>query len=563
MKILHLDLRPTGRDFAELRYFFENPNQYERRLLALKEIDTLIQAAEETYYVRLAEDYAVTGQRLYEWLDGTDRWLERTLKQHPNEGLVLAFSVVGKLAHLPWEILHDGSSFFVERPLGIVPVRWIPNSKKQLLTESSPDNRALNVLFMATSPQKIEPVLDFEAEEGQILEATVKQPLGLTVEESGCLIELADLVSSYDRGYFDVFHLTGHATMKDGQPCFITESETGEPVWSNAKAIAKALRLRAPKLVFLSGCRTGQAGESGAVPSLAEELLKEGAQAVLSWGQKVLDSDATTAAAALYQALSEGYELTEAIALTYQALIHQKARDWHLLRLYITGALPGQLVTPLRTPGRKPAPPPSVATQFLDTEGKIKVPTRQSFVGRRHQLQNCLRSLKSNTDKLGVLIYGMGGFGKSSLAARLCDRLADFDRIIWVGLIDEPTLVKRLSEKLESQELYKVLQNQDVNLKFRLKQVFQRLIEEGKKPLLLVLDDFETNLEVRTSGFVLRPDGAEVLNALVQAMQEIDTVTSHRIVITCRYDFEFTQLQYFYKQPLNTLRGQGYFILIS
>ncbi|MHC5722390.1 MAG: hypothetical protein ACYTX0_62865, partial [Nostoc sp.] len=53
-----------------------------------------------------------------------------------------------------------------------------------------PENRALQVLFMATSPLNVEPVLDFEAEEARIREATARQPLALTVEESGCLSEL-------------------------------------------------------------------------------------------------------------------------------------------------------------------------------------------------------------------------------------------------------------------------------------------------------------------------------------------------------------------------------------
>jgi hypothetical protein len=169
---------------------------------------------------------------------------------------------------------------------------------------------------------------------------------------------------------------------------------------------------------------------------MAEELLDKGAKAVLGWGQSVLESDATVAAAALYGALAAGYELTEALSRTYQALIKQQAQDWHLLRLYVAGTLPGNLVTPLRTRGRKPAPKPSVAERFLDPAGKVKVPTRGSFVGRRRQLQNCLRALRgvapltpqpwggqeegqnltppsfweSGGQCLGVLIHGMGGW---------------------------------------------------------------------------------------------------------------------------------------------------------
>ncbi|MEI2578911.1 tetratricopeptide repeat protein [Scytonema sp. PRP1] len=357
----------------------------------------------------------------------------------------------------------------------------------------------------------------------------------------------------YDKGYFDVLHLTGHATIQDTKPYFITESETGEPNYASASDIAQELRFRLPKLIFLSGCRTGQAGNAGAVPSLAQELLNEGATAVLGWGQKVLDTDATAAAAALYQELAAGKQVAEAVACTYQALIKNKARDWHLLRLYVKATLPGELVTSLRTRGRKPAPPPSVATQFLDTAGKVKVCTRESFVGRRRQLQSCLKALTQSPEQLGVLIHGMGGLGKSSLAVRLCDRLAHFQRVVIVGRIDEPTLVSRLAEKLDSKELREALQRDDEELKFRLRRVFGELTAQGANPFLLVLDDFEVNLEPRNDGYVLQPEAATVLQALVWAIRDISA--PDRLILTCRYDFESTPLQYFYKQPLEALRG--------
>ena len=556
MKVLHLDLKQVAGNYVELRYFVDNPNQYQRRSLALEQIADLLNQAEKDYYVRLAVDYTITGRHLYNWLDGSDRFLQGLINQYRDEGIILAIATAENLAHLPWEVLHDRNGFLVQR--GIVPVRWLSSETvKRLSVEEKPENRALQVLFMATSPLGVEPVLDFEAEEGRILTATARQPLALTVEESGCLSELGYLVDVYGKGYFDVLHLTGHATIQDTKPYFITESETGEPNYASASDIAQELRFRLPKLIFLSGCRTGQAGNAGAVPSLAQELLNEGATAVLGWGQKVLDTDATAAAAALYQELAAGKQVAEAVAYTYQALIKNKARDWHLLRLYVKGTLPGELVTTLRTRGRKPAPPPSVATQFLDTAGKVKVCTRESFVGRRRQLQSCIRALTTppspDIERVGVLIHGMGGLGKSSLAARLCDRLAHFQRVVIVGRIDEPTLVSRLAEKLDSKELREALQRDDEELKFRLRRVFGELTAQGANPFLLVLDDFEVNLEPRNDGYVLQPEAATVLQALVWAIRDISA--PDRLILTCRYDFESTPLQYFYKQPLEALRG--------
>ncbi|MCE2698173.1 MAG: tetratricopeptide repeat protein [Nostocales cyanobacterium LE14-WE4] len=580
MITLHLDLKAVAGNYVELRYFTDNYNKYEKRSLPLSEITDLIELAERDYYVSsFAEDYAVTGLRLYNWLDGSDRWLQKLINQYQRQRIILAIATAEKLAHLPWEVLHDDTSFLVQQ--SIIPVRWVSSdSVKTLSVEKNPENRALQVLFMATSPQGVEPVLDFEAEEARILKATERQPLALTVEESGCLSELGYLVADYGKDYFDIFHITGHATITNGQPEFITETETGAAYNASAEDIATALQFRLPKLIFLSGCRTGQAGGDGdnygSVPSMAEELLKAGAKAVLGWGQKVLESDATAAAATLYKELAAGKQITEAVARTYQTLIKNKARDWHLLRLYAADSLPGELVTPLRTLGRKPAPPLSVSTEFLDPAGKVKVPTRESFVGRRRQLQSCLRTLTQSTEKIGVLIYGMGGLGKSSLAARLCDRLPNFQRVVLVGRIDEPSLVSRLVDKLDDNEQRKQLQNPDEELRFRFKRVFQQLSDAGEKPFLLVLDDFENNLELtsppapllrgegslvppfpRREGGLgglgrLQPIASEVLTALVWAIRE--TYTNHRLMITCRYDFEFSQLRYFYKQPLEGMR---------
>jgi replication-associated recombination protein RarA len=49
----------------------------------------------------------------------------------------------------------------------------------------------------------------------------------------------------------------------------------------------------------------------------------------------------------------------------------------------------------------------------------MKVVDRYNFVGRRRQLQNCLKALKIDTDKVGVILHGMGGLGKSTIASRL------------------------------------------------------------------------------------------------------------------------------------------------
>ena len=553
MKILHIDLKPVGKDYAEFRYFWNNPNQYQSRQLPLAQIAGLIERAETDYYTRLPEEYARTGQALYNWLDGSDRYLAQALNQHRREGIVLAIAASEGLAYLPWEILHDGTKFLIATtPAAIVPIRWVtqPNSQP-LIQEDKPANRALNVLFMATSPLGVEPVLDYEAEEGQILEVTKdpRTPVNLQVEESGCLSELSYLVRGREKNYFDIFHLTGHATCNQ-KPFFLTEDEYGNRVDSDTSAIINALKSSVPPLIFLSGCRTGSASDP-VVASMAEELLNLGATAVLGWGETVRDTDATAAATRLYWELSQGGTVLEALASTYQALIHQQARDWHKLRLYVANILPEALVTR----GRKQLPKPTISLEFMDDESCLRVISRENFVGRRRQLQNCLRTLKTDREKVGVLIYGMGGLGKSSIASRLWDRLADFEKILWWRQIDESTLIKKLSSKLikpELREVRTVLEGMDDGLEVKLAYLFSQLAELGEKPFLFIFDDFEWNLEPREGRYILKSEVVPILSALISAIRE--TGTEHRIIITCRYCFDSELLDFFYEQGLESLK---------
>lgn len=66
--------------------------------------------------------------------------------------------------------------------------------------------------------------------------------------------------------------------------------------------------------------------------------------------------------------------------------------------------------------------------------------------------------------------------------------------------------------------------------------------------MLCVLDDFEWNLEPRDGSYVLKPESSRLLEALIWAIRE--SYSNHRIIITCRYDFDSDLLQYFYKQGL-------------
>jgi len=548
MQVLHIALKRLETNYAELRYWGEHPANYERQVLPLQAIEDLIGESELNNVLR--PNVQGIGKRLFRWLDGDGRWLSRAINECSEEGIVLAITAEAKLSHLPWEVLHDGNTFLMERdyPL-VVLVRWFDQPFREL----SPQQKSLHILFMATSPENVQPVLNFEQEEADILRVTQNLPLTLRVEESGCVSELEKLWMRYPDKTFDVFHLTGHASVQSQPPYtpyFITESLTGERQDTTASDLMKVFQVRRPRLIFLSGCRTGQAGNKGSVPSFAEALVQRGIPAVLGWGRPISDQTAIRTAAFLYERLAAGDQLVQGLALTHRFLLQEQVNDWHLLRLYVRGEAWRSLVEP---PGDYVPPPEPVQYQFLDAEKRVRVATPEQFVGRRQTIQRCLRALRE-TRALGVLLHGLGGVGKSSTAARLLERLPDYQPLVLYRELDAQTLEGVLFRQCTSEVGLEIL-NSQLPLMQRLTAFLSRGLNRPDQKLMVVLDDFEANLEARVDGSQgLKPEVVEVLVALLQAM--VGSGRPHRVLITSRYDFHLEELdERLHREPLAALQG--------
>ena len=567
MQTIRIQLRECTQETVELRYLLPQQNHYESRRLKLAEIANFLNQGERDYY-KLLPNLPEIGQQLFFWLDGDGRWLSRGIADCRGEGLVIAIDTDKQLAHLPWEVLHDGQDFLVKRVNPVVlPLRWIEKETELFSVEA----RQLRVLFMATDPEDVQPKLEFEQEEAKILADTRDFAVDLRVEESGCVSELGKVWGRYFND-FDVFHLTGHASITPAEaeknptpnpspqarrgedleantPYFVTETEIGDRHETTAAELAEVFRFRFPKLVFLSGCRTGQAPDKGAVPSMAEALIAQGARAVLSWGRPVEDRTATAAAAHLYGKLAAGYQLAEALASTYQQLFKQNVRDWHLLRLYIQGECPGALVEVLGD--LPPSAPEPAYQQFLDPDTQqVRVAKPSEFVGRRRTLQRCLKAIRTS---LGVLIHGLGGVGKSTVTARLLERMVGYHRLVNFRELDEDKLLKTLAEQCTSERGHEIL-----NGKLPLMQRLTKFLIEGlntkEQRFAFVLDDFEANLELRNGVYLLQPQVVNVLLALLKAIQ--NSQLPHKVIITCRYNFQLSELNHrLYRESLGALGG--------
>lgn len=215
----------------------------------------------------------------------------------------------------------------------------------------------------------------------------------------------------------------------------------------------------------------------------------------------------------------------------------------------------------MHNPGFYQPSPDRVREQFLDHEQRVRVATPEEFVGRRRILQSGLRSLRQ-PNKIGVVLHGLGGVGKSTVAARLLERLPDYEPLVIYQGLDSAKLEQMLYKRCKSisplgLEILNGLNelNEPLPLVHRLRNFLDRGLNDPKRCLIFVLDDFEVNLEARSDGAqVLRAEVVEVVTQLLQAVW--DSEGPHRILITSCYDVQFPELNDRLERiPLASLRG--------
>ncbi len=540
MSELRLELFDDGR---ALRLARADGTAAGRRDLASGDIDAVVDRA-GAEYASPAPNLPRLGRGLFEWIDGPgERWLGGCLAER-HDHLTLRIDVAGRLRHLPWELLaadHGLLCADVARPFS--PVRQVHGRTAPW----SRQNRPLRVLFMAASPIDVEPVLRYEDEEQRILTAAGHGGVELVVEESGSLAGLRERLREHDGGWYDVLHLTGHAFVHPQRgPALVMEADTGERHDVGAAELTRAIEGRWPRIVFVSGCSTGASPRAGLEPSFAESLVESGARCVLGWAHPVGDDSATVLAASLYEQLGVGERVDVAVARARGALLDGGSPYWHLLRAYADASPLDALVTARGEKGRERLRSRPAELDFLDPTdpSKTRVCPASRFIGRRRLLQRGLRMLRELDPTArehceGIVLHGMGGLGKSSLAARLCARMAGHRRLVWVGELDEREVMRVISERFGGASA-QLMNEPGLALRHRL----AGMLDAAPDPLLFVLDDFERSLERGAAGAprlaedglaVMRPAAADALSAMLWAIRE--TESESRVIVTCRYRF--------------------------
>ena len=466
------------------------------------------------------------GMELFKILNGDSQILIRALEAANEFGecLQMILKAEGSASALPFELLYY-NEFLV--PLRIHLIRRV--SKRGIKRKLATENRSLQILFMACSPLDVYPLLELEKEEDTILDVTKDLPLELDVEDTGALEGLGEKVTT---NKYDVIHISGHADIgNNGEPFFLMEDSDGLPVHITPIQLLEVLKLNMPRLLFLSGCRTGETPEHVAAMSFAHQLVAGHVPVVIGWGLPVSDRGARFATEKLYFELSRGKNILDALFMT-RCELYKHCPDWSLLRLFSDST---PLDVPLVKMGQKKRPKLRELQYAYLENTQVKV-LKKGFIGRRRQIQQGMRCLRKDVEKVGLLLHGTGGLGKSCLAGKFSERFKEHTLIIIHGKLNAFSFRESLKDAFirgNDDEGLKILSMQE-----KIPNIIRRLCSSAfqQRNYIILLDDFEKNLERIEEG---RPEvnyeTVPILEALLKFLPYSGKMT--HLIITSRYTF--------------------------
>ena len=506
-----------------------------------------------------AAELLVVGRALHAWLDGDAHWLAPLTGRAPPP-LLLEIAVPLHLSPLeqafleaPWELLADANGHLAGNPsLVFGPIRRIGDAA----TPDAPSDHRLSLVFMAAAPEGAV-ALDHDGEERAILDATASAGVDLVFEESGWLPALVDVMAT--EAPVDVLHLSCHG-LSEGGPRLLLEDELGERAPTTPDERSSKLGDNFPKrLLFLSACLSAARPRSSAlVGSFAATMIQRGHPAALDWGGSVTDHEATRFAADLLARLAHKEPLESATARARHELLvpptgagsAKPATDWHLARLYVGAKGGGPFVKGSRA--RRRLGRDHGHSEFLDRKNSsVLVTPAREFVGRRRPLQRILRALRTPGSP-GVLIHGMGGNGKSSLAARVAHRLVDHTPVIVTDRFDAVSILDAIERAVMRQDVTDLIkahrgrgdtdpESFGLTLRAILNGPCREAVRDAgggvaSKPLLLVLDNFEDALLPSTTSLhALKDASIKPIRAVLEAFD--GAATTSGLLITSRHDF--------------------------
>jgi tetratricopeptide (TPR) repeat protein len=348
----------------------------------------------------------------------------------------------------PWEALYDPESgaFLahqrrIERQLNQLPdpppVRKLPKDR-------------VNILLVVARPYEND--VRYRSLARPLVELIHSQnlPAHVDVLRPPTFDQLRDHLRAHP-SYYHVLHFDGHGAFGDGsgeysphqyqgpKGCLVFETAEGDLDEKSTSDLTALLHEYAVPAVVLNACQSAMLDQQAedAFSTVATALLRSGMRSVVAMSYSLYVSGAQIFLPAFYRRLFESGNIADSVRAGRQQMLSNKLRtsargpyplhDWLLPVLYQQAPLDFDFVARAKLETRESRLPKEIQ----------KIRELYGFIGRDSAILNLERALHRETP--GILIQGLGGVGKTTLARgflRWLDETGGLDAALWFDFRD-------------------------------------------------------------------------------------------------------------------------------
>lgn len=366
-------------------------------------------------------------------------------------------------------------------------------------------------------------------------------------------------------GGYHIVHFDGHGGFGQvsvgNSACFagpqgqlVFEHDDGSAAPVTAAQLSQLMREHRIPIVVLNACQSAMltAAAEDAFASVATALLKAGVRSVVAMGYALYVSAAKEFLPAFYRRLFASGSVAEATRAGRQAMLAQPQRHGEImLHDWLVPVLYQQDPLPLGFNAQAPHAVRDAAE--IPEEARIDAShAPHGLIGRDSAVLALERA--SRRPPAGLLVHGLGGVGKTTLARGYIEWLAHTqglpDKIIWQSLAEVRSfdyLRNRLVEELFGTNAMALPDTQK----------WPKLTEALRKnPVLIVWDNFESASGTADAGGeaaeALPAADRQALKLFLEALRGSRT----KVLITSRSDEAWLGTTACYRVALQGLRGE-------
>ncbi|MHC5734318.1 tetratricopeptide repeat protein [Nostoc sp.] len=383
--------------------------------------------------VKIEQKLQHWGQQLFELVFRSTEKGREFFQEATREGLdnceLSIISDNAEVLNLPWELLYSPDYQFLAPSLAGM-YRSLSSQGVKAPLPAMPDDQ-LNILLVIARPDDEQDV-GFKTIARPLLAALqpIRQRVNLKVLRPPSLKAFEAELQAH-KGFYHIVHFDGHGNFdSETQGVLVFEDEQGNEQAVSAREIAQYLTDCRVPIFVLNACKSGQVGEE-AFSSVAGQLVKLGAKGVVAMAYSVYAKGAEHFIGRLYGELVRGECIATAVAAGRKSMSIDKMRpspkgnlplqDWLVPVLYQQE--PYTPFVPKKTA-------PSFADLMAQTDNTpesskaVGLPDESAygFIGRDYEILRLERAFRQNHL---VLVQGMGGVGKTELAAGFARWLND------------------------------------------------------------------------------------------------------------------------------------------